>query len=243
LTIREQVAALYQLQEIDGRIARAEREIVGLDAGERERQKAEALERELEALRQRLHANEREMLDAELEMKSLEAKRKEYEDKMYGGLIRNPKELQDFQREVEEDLKPRIDKIETKILQLMEEIEEQRAASAAANQAAQEARAELARVSSAYQAAGAGLAQELEELRSRRQQQVGATPADLLRRYEELRSKKGGAAVVQVSQDGLCSGCRIALPADQARAVKREEKIFACESCGRILHWAGPLGD
>ena len=96
MTIRENVAALYELQEIDERIAREEREFAALDPGLGERAAAEAAQRELEAARQRLHSYEREMLDSELEMKSLEEKKKTHEEKMYGGLIRNPKELEDM---------------------------------------------------------------------------------------------------------------------------------------------------
>ena len=243
MTVREQVAALYELQQIDERIAHQERELAGLDPGESQRAVAEAAQREVEAARQRLHSDDREMLDAELEMKTVEEKRKAYEEKMYGGLIRNPKELQDMEREVEEQLKPQIDKLETKILQLMEDIEKQRAALAAWQNTWERGRAEVERVTQAHGSASAELTSELQGLRAQRERCAAAVPGDLLRRYEELRSKKGGVAVVNVLADGLCTGCRVALPADQARFLRREERVFSCENCSRILFWAGPPGD
>lgn len=243
MTIRENVAALYELQEIDERIAREEREFAALDPGLGERAAAEAAQRELEAARQRLHSYEREMLDSELEMKSLEEKKKTHEEKMYGGLIRNPKELEDMQREVEGQLKPQIDKLETKILQLMEDIENERAAVASWKKNSEQTGAELDRATQQHGSASAALTSDLQELRAERERRAAAVPADLLHRYEELRSKKGGVAVVKVLADALCTGCRVSLPADQARFLRRQERVFSCENCGRILFWAGPPGD
>ncbi len=80
--------------------------------------------------------------------------------------------------------------------------------------------------------------QELEAAIATRQQQREATaaaiPADLLKRYERVRASKGGIAVATVRKE-RCSGCMSPIPAQRVLEVDRQDRLYLCEACGRIL--------
>ena len=61
-------------------------------------------------------------------------------------------------------------------------------------------------------------------------------PADLLGRYEKLRTRLGGtgaARLVGVS----CGGCHLALPAMEVDRIRKAppDAVITCDQCGRIL--------
>ncbi len=79
---------------------------------------------------------------------------------------------------------------------------------------------------------------EIEAAIAARQQQREATaaaiPADLLKRYELVRANKGGIAVATVRKE-RCSGCMSPIPAQRILEVDRQDRLYLCEACGRIL--------
>jgi len=80
--------------------------------------------------------------------------------------------------------------------------------------------------------------QELEAAIATRREQREATaavvPADLLKRYERVRANKGGIAVATVRKE-RCSGCMSPIPAQLILEVDRQDHLYLCEACGRIL--------
>jgi hypothetical protein len=79
---------------------------------------------------------------------------------------------------------------------------------------------------------------ELEAAIATRQQQrettAAAIPAELLKRYERVRASKGGIAVATVRKE-RCSGCLSPIPAQRIVEVDRQDRLYLCEACGRIL--------
>ncbi|MBI4202791.1 MAG: hypothetical protein HY532_06755, partial [Chloroflexi bacterium] len=76
----------------------------------------------------------------------------------------------------------------------------------------------------------------LPALKTKRQEWVRGFPTALLSQYERLRSLKQGQALARVER-GMCSGCRVALPAREmqhARAAREQPAL--CPSCGRMLY-------
>jgi len=51
--------------------------------------------------------------------------------------------------------------------------------------------------------------------------------------YERIRKSKGGIAVVMVDNE-RCQGCLNPLPAQQVLEIKKNERMYFCEYCGRI---------
>ena len=231
--LREQLLASYELQQIDLALRRLQRELAQLDDGSALRQEVAAQEARHQAAGRQVHELDQELLDTELQMKSKEGKQKDCEHKMYSGLVRNPKELADMQQEVGL-LTAAVDRLADQALELMDRLEQARAQAqeaAADLKALQEQAAEL---QARYQSESARLQQELEAETAARKQAVGLLNAGLLRKYEELRARKGGVAVVKAT-NGLCGGCHISVPLDVLRRAHAAQDMVFCDSCGRLL--------
>jgi len=224
---------LYRLQivdlEIDERSRRLREVEASLGESEELRQARRALQEEETKLRQW----RRKLRDLELEMEGLNDKIASVEGQLYGGRVRNPKELANLQQEVEY-LRRRRGELEEQVLEAMIEVEEGETRAA-------KRRKELAEVEADWQKAQASLAAErdelkerLSQLRERRAELEERIGADDLALYEDLRRRKGGRAVALL-KGGLCQGCGVMLPLSRARQARQEDDLVPCVNCERIL--------
>lgn len=55
--------------------------------------------------------------------------------------------------------------------------------------------------------------------------------------YERIRKGKGGQVVVTIRKRA-CSGCFKQIPPQRIQEIRRGDRIFSCDSCGRILVWS-----
>ena len=76
---------------------------------------------------------------------------------------------------------------------------------------------------------------KLDELKQKRDQLTGDVDADLLKRYETIKSQR--VPVMARLIDSQCGGCNISLPVAVVEACKSHEHIVECENCGRILYY------
>jgi hypothetical protein len=77
---------------------------------------------------------------------------------------------------------------------------------------------------------------EDEELRLKheREKLVVRTERGDLAVYERIRKAKGGLAVVPVKRNA-CGGCYNAVPPQKVLELRKNNRIYTCEHCGRIL--------
>ncbi len=136
-----------------------------------------------------------------------------------------------------EALKQKSSKLEEEILELLMQADEAaksvaeaekvfRAAEAAHQEERAEKEAELARFE-----------RELVSLRVARKAQASRLDRDLLQQYTRLAKSRGD--VVVAVRDGSCTGCGIALTPQAYNEVRRNDRMFVCPSCNRILHYVG----
>ncbi|MGH7803973.1 MAG: zinc ribbon domain-containing protein, partial [Candidatus Binatia bacterium] len=59
-------------------------------------------------------------------------------------------------------------------------------------------------------------------------------PADL-DRYDRLRARRGGVAVVAIRQ-GHCAGCGVQVPPRLLLDIHRNSGVVTCPSCYRLLY-------
>jgi predicted nucleic acid-binding Zn-ribbon protein len=83
----------------------------------------------------------------------------------------------------------------------------------------------------------AALQKELAGLEATRRGHASRLDGDLLRLYARLM-KSRDVAVVAVA-DGSCQGCGMTLTPQTYNEVKRNDRMFACPSCNRILYFPG----
>ena len=156
------------------------------------------------------------------------------EKRLYGGSIRNPKELESLHGELEY-AKQQAAASEEHLLNLMMTLDESEKTTA-------ESRAELKRLESARAVTlttlnneRIALGEQLELLKAKRGQLTSGFASVPLAQYERVRSAYQGHAVAKVER-GRCTGCRIALPTGDLQQARTAKDLVICSSCGRILY-------
>ncbi len=71
---------------------------------------------------------------------------------------------------------------------------------------------------------------------SQRSEQAMKIKASILRKYDTLRQRRKGLAVVNVV-DGVCQGCFMAIPPQLFNRLLRGDELFDCPTCQRIIHY------
>ncbi|MCX6360947.1 MAG: C4-type zinc ribbon domain-containing protein [Armatimonadetes bacterium] len=233
--MHEDLQALYKVQEADSEIMLVQRALHGLDKGHAELAALqEATEKHTEA-HKALQQATRDLADSELEQKTVETKKKLCEDKLYGGRVTAFKELEALQQEIAALDKRRGD-LDVRILTLMDDIERLKPLDTAARAVKTKARlAHEAKVAAHAKRTGL-LNAKLEELYRRRAERLPAVSAELLRRYDSIRSHAHGVAVGRIDA-GRCGACHTNLPAQTIHCVKHDMGLRTCDNCGRMLCW------
>jgi len=230
---RAVLEALWALRQVDARLAEVRAAREALDDGGRLRAEAEAARTEARGVAARLRAAEAALRDKELQLESTEAKRKRAEADLYGGRIRNPKELESLQGEVAALGRAR-EQYEDQILALLEEVEGLRAAAERTLGAAEAAEERLRAHVREYEAARVRLDAEVEELEAQRAALAGAVDAAVLRKYEAIAAQEGGVGMVPIVGE-YCGGCHQTVPPHFISRV-RDGHVVTCERCHRILY-------
>jgi predicted nucleic acid-binding Zn-ribbon protein len=233
--VSEELASLYDIQQADTEIARHEEALSDLDAGADLAAEIETLEGELADLRKKLEEAENENLDRELEAKTLEEKRKRFQDQLYGGSVRNPRQLTDLHQEVEM-LGREIGKLEDRMLELMELLESLRAGISSREQRLAGAETQLEAVRAEYERKGGRLRDRIAELKAERRERAARVGPRLLKRYEQIRGRAGNVGLVKVTGRN-CLGCMIDLPQETVKALRAGRSGLTCDNCGRLLLW------
>lgn len=236
--MRAELALLYDLQQVDSELARLREVLAGLETGDALQAEIAAAEAQMASLLERHHGTEKESLDHDLELKTLEEKRTRFQRQLYGGTVHNPRQLADLQGEVEM-LSREIGKLEDRILELMDALEQERSEIGAGEAHLAELRGRLQVVRDKHQSTGTRLRGELAALDERRRELAGRVPGPLLKRYEQIRARQANLGVVKVTAT-TCPGCRIALPSETLKALEADSGTQTCENCGRILFWEPP---
>ena len=177
---------------------------------------------------------ERSQRELEREVEDLQAKAAVSEERLYGGTVKNPKELASLQEQVA-NLKGRMKGLDDKTLDIMSELE-------TVQQQVSSKRQELAKVEEEWQEEQASLSQKQAELNSalatmekKRKDLASKLDTASLELYQALRRIRQGKAVAKVEQ-GVCQGCRIALPMSELQRAKIGQELVQCSSCERILY-------
>ncbi len=224
---------LYRLQQLDDQLNKAHQRLAEIEAAlsddrrVRKAQKAlEKAEEEAKKIRINLHQIEGKVEDQRIKRKTTQAA-------LFGGKIKNPKDLQDLQME-SEALKRHISQLEDEQLEAMIASESAELAVDQAKKALQQAKGTAIEENAALRGEKSKLEEDVER-RSREREAVlkAISPANLSL-YENLRDSKRGVVVASIS-DGGCSICGQALPPGEIQAVRKGNVLIPCPSCGRIL--------
>lgn len=241
MLVSQELAVLYDVQKTDTEIASLKEALAGLDTGAELQSQIAAAEAELASLLARHHGTEKESRDRDLELKTLEEKRTRFRAQLYGGTVRNPRQLADLQEEVAM-LSREIGKVEDRMLELMDSLESERTEIKGRESRLADLRERLRTVQEEYARVSERLRNDIGVLDDRRKDLAARVPQQLLKRYEQLRARQGNVGLVRVTGSN-CPGCRIALASETLKALKADRGTLTCENCGRLLFWDSPAAE
>lgn len=226
-------SALAPLQKMDSRTDAIRQRLNELERLRADSRELAQRETEAQGARAALEKSRGQLRDRELELKSLETRIADIEQRLYGGRIRNPKELEGLEKEARM-FKLSRDKLEESVLNLMEAAEQ-------AERAAQAAQAQLEQAQRVRQQSEQAWRQEEEQLRAEssalqasRDALRATLDADPLETYDRLR-RRSPIAVAPV-RGHLCGACGIQLTSDVYQRAQDESALAQCENCRRILY-------
>ena len=192
---------------------------------------AAAIKTELDQAKVAITEHKKQSRLSEVELKSTEEKVAGYSVQLYSA--KTNEQYKAFLKEIENQKKLK-NGIEDRMIVLMEETEALDRKVKANEKESAELDSETTRKVEMLE----NEKRELEAAIATRQQQrettAAAIPAELLKRYERVRASKGGIAVATVRKE-RCSGCLSPIPAQRIVEVERQDHLYLCEACGRIL--------
>ena len=224
---------LYRLQQVDGQIDQIQARQKWIQDTLLNDSSLRAATQACAAADTKFKEVSRLLKQSEAEVEKHRAKIEQTEASLYGGSVRNPKELQDLQKDIV-SLKKHLETLEERELEAMLLAE-------STEQEFQSAKSELERTQVQANEQNQGLSSEsealiknLERLQTERKAVIGDLAAPAVEMYDQLRRQRRGVAVAVVT-DSACAACGTTLTPAQQQNARSTSQLFNCPSCGRIL--------
>ncbi len=231
--MNEIIEQLVELQEIDLKIDQIDNDIKA------EQEELDQRIAELEQRQNRIGEQEARITELEKERRTLEdemsdkiAHVKERQSKMMQ--VQTSREQTALLKEIE-DAKKNAKENEDKIVAIMEEVERLNASMTEEKNLLKAEKELLAEAREKVSGAIDDLNKGKKTKLNRREKQAEAINGSMIRKYELLRSRRNGLAIVNVLQ-GVCQGCFMNLPPQQFNRLLRGDQILECPSCQRLLY-------
>ena len=227
---------LFRLQQIDSQIDKSKARLREIEIELQEDSELRQANQRLEQARQLMHTIEKALQKAEADVLAQRIKIEQTEAALYGGKVRNPKELQDLQHE-SAALKRYQSTLEDRQLEIMLTMEEAEAElhSAASNQ--QTAQSNYSDKNASLLEEQAALLRDIDRDENERHAAIEGIPQTDLQIYQQLRQQRRGIAVAKVV-DRTCSACGSTLNTGLLSAAHSPTQLTHCDTCGRILYVA-----
>jgi uncharacterized protein len=231
--LHTQIEILASLQNVDREIRdHAGRKQDLLSEIESKDRQIQAKKREIETLTAAF--TDKEKLRLEKDRVFQDEGKKTMDKRMRMNRIKNVKELQALQREIEQ-LKQHNGELEENLIIIMEEIDGIKAQIQTKEAEMAAMQDEWQKKQQEFKAQLSGIDQAVSEAASRRQRIASQVAGELISRYELIFSRRGGTAVVEVA-GGICQGCYMNIPPQFLNEIIKSEKLNLCPSCQRILY-------
>lgn len=230
----EQLKLLVKVQSIDYRI-----EEISLEK-EKKPVELQKLERNLEISHEDFNKIVKKEKDLQKKRREIELDLDEIAEKVKKSKkrlleVKTNKEYQALLKEIEERERLRLDK-EDQVLDILEEIEKltneiagKSRALAAMKEKHEKEKVELDRFIGRLEGQLTGLATE-------RKSVVMMIKPHLMERYNFIKERRNGTAVVAV-RNAICQACHMNIPPQTYNELQRGDQIMTCPNCQRIIYW------
>lgn len=229
-----QSSNLYRLQLLDSQLDQARhrmKEIEGILNQDAELKQTRQAHDEANL---NLNDEQKHLRHAEEAVQDLRIKIEQTEAMLYGGKIRNPKELQDLQAEVEALIRYLVT-LEDRELEAMLTLENAEEQLKNASQNLTEAQSRFASQYALLNGERHKLSGQIDRLETERQAAVNTIKPDDMVIYEQLRKQRRGIAVA-IAVDKSCSACGSLLTAALIQQAVTSPLLVRCPTCGRIIY-------
>jgi predicted nucleic acid-binding Zn-ribbon protein len=225
---------LYRLQQIDSQLDWIHTRLLEIEAA---LQDDATLQQASEATRQSENAHQaalKALHHSEDNVRQQRLKIEQNEASLYGGKIRNPKELKDLENEVA-SLKRYLSVLEDRQLEAMLAEEDAMGSLKLVRETMEQAHAGFEHRCSDLIREKEKILKDQERLDGERQAAIGSILPEDMAQYVQLRKTRRGVAVAMVVEKA-CSACGSTLNATLLNAVHSPNQITVCDACGRILY-------
>jgi hypothetical protein len=229
-----QISNLYRLQQIDSQLDSATAKLLSIEklllddlsikSATQDVVNADELHKSLTKI---LHESENKSNDIRIKIELVEAS-------LYGGKIKNPKELQELQIELA-SLRRMLSTIEDKQIEIMMDVEEAEEKLMWCNEELLNAQKSQIERNADLRGEKTKLLTQVERLESERKATLPTITAPDLSVYEQLRKSRNGVAVAKINSRS-CNACGTTLTAALVQTTQTTGQITRCPTCGRILY-------
>jgi uncharacterized protein len=225
---------LHRIQQIDTQIDQAEASLAEIDRLLAADEGVRLAKQAVEVAEKQLHQARQNLKQTEFSVQEQQIKIAQSESTLYSGKVRNPKELQDLQKEIA-SLKKYLGTLEDHQLEAMLALEDAEIQDQAARQALDQTQASFAEKTSGWRGQRDQLVRNLERLQAERSAALSPIDTQSLNIYNNLRKRKSGIAVA-VAREGSCSACGAGIRPSELQEVRAAQTLAFCSTCGRILY-------
>jgi predicted nucleic acid-binding Zn-ribbon protein len=225
---------LFQLQKIDQSTAQLEKRLSIIQKKLLDTSFIVASEKELQTANDSLAQTQTQYLELENSISKKKIKLAQSDSSLYGGLVKNPKELQDLQFEIS-SLKKNILALEDLQLEKLVDLESKELITQDLQSHFKQLLDQHSIEEAQFESEVNQIKIELNRLNNERNATESQIPSIHLLSYSSLKNHKNGIAV-GVIEDGCCLSCGNMLTPAECQTAKSPNKIITCPSCGRILY-------
>jgi uncharacterized protein len=226
------VKRIFELQQIDAALLSTHQQLDDIKKHIEHNDVFEQARETFETTRQMLTDLEKQYKELDADADELRKSISGIDDKLYGGKVKNPKELVGYEQEAGL-LKAKLRKMDDSLLEMMERIESGKGNVGKLKQALHDAEAAWNKEKVVLQQKAGEITAQLNELETKRKDILSEVDGGSLSLYEGIKGRRA-QAVVRVEQ-GRCMGCRVSLSMSELQRV-RGSSIVQCSNCGRILY-------
>ena len=225
---------LFRLQQLDSQLDRARARLTEIETTLSQDEQLRQAQVEADQAAADLALARKALRQAEDNVVQQRIKIEQADAALYGGKVRNPKELQDLQNDTAA-LKRYRSVLEDRQLEAMMAEEDAVANSSAAIARLERVRSDTAERNALLLSEKTRLLQEINHTEEERQAASASIEASDLALYEKLRTQRRGIAVSKITNKA-CSACGSTINAALLDAARSPNQLSRCDVCGRILY-------
>jgi predicted nucleic acid-binding Zn-ribbon protein len=238
--MKQQLQLLWKLQNVEQQIEEAQKKQAAYPL-ELERLQAlfKAQEEQEEEEKRRIEDIEKKRIAMEGELELENERIKHSQLKLLD--IKTNKEYQALLKEIEIG-KEHNSQREEEIINLLDEIDQLKADYINTVEKTHKERETVEQETSTIKDQMEKVEQDINQWHQTREKIIKETDPDLLKRYNTLKEKRNGIAVVLAKNEG-CQGCYVNIPPQMYNEVQKNNEIILCPNCHRILYWENKDGE